>query len=238
MTGPAHVQTLVEQVYERILLEICEGTLAPNARLIQDELAAAYEVSRQPVQQALMLLRDRGFVADAPKRGVVVTPLDAEVLRDVYEVREVLDGLACRLAAQRASDRARAEGDVLIRQGQEAIASGSVARQITADIAFHRFIYACAGNASVEEAARPHWHFVRRIMGAVLRVERRISSDIWSEHAAILDAIVASDPDRAERLGRDHIARAAKKFAVHVQALQAQAGADQKRRSLAHRAAG
>ncbi|MDP4025257.1 GntR family transcriptional regulator [Methylobacterium sp. NEAU 140] len=238
MAGATPVQSLVEQVYERILAEICEGTLPPNTRLIQDELAAAYEVSRQPVQQALMLLRDRGFVADAPKRGVIVTPLDGHALRDVYEIREVLDGLACRLAAERAAGPAREAGAALIRQGREAIASGSYARQISADLAFHQFIYGLSGNASIEEAARPHWHYMRRIMGAVLRVEHHIPDDIWDEHAAILEAIVAGEPVRAETLGRAHIARAAKTFAVYVQALQDRADADQRRRSLARRAAG
>ncbi|MCJ2125883.1 GntR family transcriptional regulator [Methylobacterium sp. J-077] len=232
MAGGAPVLSLVEQVYERILSEICEGTLAPNARLIQDELAAAYEVSRQPVQQALMLLRERGFVADAPKRGVIVTPLDADVLRDVYETREVLDGLSCRLAAERGSDRAQAEGPALIARGREAISGGSVARQIAADLDFHQFIYAISGNRSVEEAARPHWHFMRRIMGAVLRVERDISSDIWNEHTTILDAIIAGEPAEAETLGRAHIARASKKFSGQLRALQEQTAARHKSRSL------
>lgn len=231
MTGAT--PSLVEQVYERILSEICEGIFEPNARLIQDELAAAYEVSRQPVQQALMLLRERGFVADAPKRGVVVTPLDVDVLRDVYETREVLDGLSSRLAAERARQRARAEGPALIAQGREAIASGSVSRQIAADITFHQFIYDISGNRSVEEAARPHWHFMRRIMGAVLRVEHDISNDIWSEHAAILDAVVAGDAVEAERLGRAHIARASRKFAGHLRALQERTEERQRSRSLA-----
>ncbi|MGH1574901.1 GntR family transcriptional regulator [Methylobacterium sp. P31] len=233
MTGATPAPSLVEQVYERILSEICEGILAPNARLIQDELAAAYEVSRQPVQQALMLLRERGFVADAPKRGVVVTPLDVDVLRDVYETREVLDGLSCRLAAERAGQRARAEGPALVDQGREAIASGSVSRQIAADIAFHQFIYEISGNRSAEEAARPHWHFMRRIMGAVLRVERDISKDIWNEHAAILDAIVAGDAEEAECLGRAHIARASRKFAGHLRTLQERTEERQRSRSLA-----
>lgn len=233
MAGGTPMPSLVEQVYERILSEICEGTLAPNARLIQDELAAAYEVSRQPVQQALMLLRERGFVADAPKRGVIVTPLDADVLRDVYETREVLDGLSCRLAAERAAERARTEGPALIARGREAVAGGSVSRQIAADLDFHQFVYAISGNRSVEEAARPHWHFMRRIMGAVLRVERDISRDIWNEHAVILDAIVAGEPYEAEALGRAHIARASKKFSGHLRALQERTEARHRSRSLA-----
>lgn len=217
-------QSLAEQVYERILDEICDGTLPPNSRLIQDELAEIYEVSRQPVQQAMILLRERGFVTDAPKRGVVVASLDVALMRSVYQVREVLDGLACRLAAERA-DRleAQEEGAALIAKGREAIAGGSIARQIAADLAFHEFVTALSGNPVIEEVGRPHLHHMRRIMGEVLRVDRAVPSDIWDEHAEILQAIVEKDPDRAEKLGRAHIDRASAKFVSRLQALQATA---------------
>ncbi len=129
--------------------------LPANTRLIQDELAEAYEVSRQPVQQAIMLLRDRGFVSDAPKRGVVVAELNVALMRSAYEVREVLDGLSCRLAAERAGEQAEARGRAIIARGREAIASGSIARQIAEDIAFHQFITELSGNAVIEEARAP-----------------------------------------------------------------------------------
>ena len=211
MTSVTFVPTLVGQVYDRILAEICDGTLPANTRLIQDDLAEAYEVSRQPVQQALVLLRDRGFVADAPKRGVVVAELDVEFLRSAYEIREVLDGLACRLAAER-SPRDALDGRAIILRGREAVASGSVARQISEDIAFHQFINALSKNGAIEEAARPYWHHMRRIMGEVLRVHEGIDEEVWDEHEAMLDAIIGRDADRVERLGRDHIRRASAKF--------------------------
>src|SRR6185503_11882684 len=70
----ANVQTqptLVEQVVNAIVSEIVDGDLPANSRLIQDELARAYSVSRQPVQQALLLLRDRGMVREAPGAGLL-----------------------------------------------------------------------------------------------------------------------------------------------------------------------
>jgi len=73
--------TLVEQVVNAIVSEIVDGELPSNARLIQDELARAYGVSRQPVQQALLLLRDRGLVREAPGRGLIVSPLDVDFVR-------------------------------------------------------------------------------------------------------------------------------------------------------------
>src|ERR1700759_2837865 len=112
--------TLVEQVVNAIVSEIIDGDLPANARLIQDELARAYGVSRQPVQQALLLLRDRGLVREAPGRGLIVSPLDVDFVRNLYEVRAMLDGLAARLAAERGSERAKHEGQVYLDAGREA----------------------------------------------------------------------------------------------------------------------
>ena len=209
---------LVEQVYEAILSEIAEGRLLPSTRLIQDELATAYGVSRQPVQQALLLLRDRGLVRDAPRRGLVVAPLDVEFVRNLYAVRAVLEGLAARMAAQHGSKRARAEGPSLLEDGRAAVGSGSVTKQISADMAFHSFLYEVSGNPLIGETTAPHWHYLRRVMGEVLRGGERMPSTIWDEHAAILNSVIAGDGDRAESLGRQHISRAAHIFVARLQA--------------------
>ncbi|MGH8058817.1 MAG: GntR family transcriptional regulator [Candidatus Entotheonellia bacterium] len=88
---------LTEQVYQRLLDAICDGELAPGARLTQEDLAAALNVSRQPVLQALRLLKRDGFVIDVGRRGLRVAPLEAQAIAHVYEVRAVLDGLAAPL---------------------------------------------------------------------------------------------------------------------------------------------
>ena len=109
--------TLVEQVVNAIVSEIVDGELPSNSRLIQDELARAYGVSRQPVQQALLLLRDRGLVREAPGRGLIVSPLDVDFVRNLYEIRAMLDGLAARQAAERGAERAKTEGQAFSRSG-------------------------------------------------------------------------------------------------------------------------
>src|SRR5918997_3922578 len=67
---------LTDQVYQRLLYAICDGELAPGARLTQEALAATLGVSRQPVLQALRLLKKDGFVSDAGRRGLRVTPFE------------------------------------------------------------------------------------------------------------------------------------------------------------------
>src|SRR5512133_2101717 len=142
-----HAQpTLVEQVVDAIVSEIVDGELPSNSRLIQDELARAYGVSRQPVQQALLLLRDRGLVREAPGRGLIVSPIDPDFVRKLYEVRAMLDGLAARLAAERGAERAKIEGLAYLDAGRATVASGSLNEQIEADMIFHDFINVLSEN--------------------------------------------------------------------------------------------
>ncbi|HXW31421.1 MAG TPA: GntR family transcriptional regulator [Xanthobacteraceae bacterium] len=201
--------TLVDQVVEAIVAEIADGTLASNARLIQDKLARAYGVSRQPVQQALLLLRNHGLVREAPGRGLIVSPLDVEFVRNLYQISTMLDGLAARMAAQSGAERARQEGKEQVARGLSAIESGSLSEQISADVQFHAFVCELSGNRLIGEMTRPHWPYLRRIMGEVLRGNEGMPRTVWDEHAAILDAIVDGDGDRAENLSREHVSRAA-----------------------------
>src|SRR5882672_6990707 len=118
--------TLIEQAYDAILAAICDGRLAPGARLNQDGLAARMGISRQPVGQALSILKAQNFVRDTGRRGMIVAPLEREFFRAAYELREALDSLAASLAAQRCTPRDVAEGRKLIAEGREAAKSGRV----------------------------------------------------------------------------------------------------------------
>jgi DNA-binding GntR family transcriptional regulator len=222
--------TLVEQVVNAIVSEIVDGQLPANSRLIQDELARAYGVSRQPVQQALLLLRDRGLVREAPGRGLIVSPLDVDFVRNLYEMRAMLDGLAARLAAERGAERARNEGPAYLDAGRAAVESGSLHDQIEADMHFHAFINELAGNPLIGETTAPHWPYLRRVMGEVLRDDAQMPRIILDEHVAILDAIIAGDAPRAEVLSRDHISRAAKIFVQRLQAQQEASEQESQRR--------
>lgn len=199
---------LVEQVYEAILLEVAEGKLPLGSRVIQEQLAADLGVSRQPVQQALLLLRNQGILRDAPGRGLIVAPMDLDYVQNLYEIRAVLEGFACRKAAELNADRARKDGPALIDAGREAVRSGSIGRMIAADVKFHEFVYELAGNPLISHATESHWIYMRRVMGEVLMRDER-PRDIWDQHARILDAIMAGDADTAEQQTRRHVLQAA-----------------------------
>lgn len=199
---------LVDQVYRSLLDAISEGTLAPGQRITQEDIAEQLAVSRQPVLQALRLLKKDGFVQDAPGRGLLVAPLDAGWTMNVYQVRGALDALAARLAAEQ-----RFQLDPkLIEQGRKAARGRNVKAMIDADAAFHDAIYAASGNPLIEQTAHQHWGHLRRVMGAVLQQSRQ-REPVWDEHEAIAEAIAAGDADSAARLMQDHAQQAAQNLA-------------------------
>lgn len=211
---------LVDQVYQALLGAIADGTLAPGARLTQEEIAQQLAVSRQPVLQALRLLKQDGLVLDAPGRGVQVAPLDAPGIAAVYQVRGALDALAARLAAQ----QGRALDPKLIERGRKAARGRNVQAMIEADAAFHNAVYAAAGNPLIPRSAHLHWAHIRRAMGAVLQASS-LRESVWDEHEAIARAIAAGDADLAERLMREHDERASQHMTRHLDAAMNGAGA-------------
>jgi DNA-binding GntR family transcriptional regulator len=203
---------LADRVYSAILDAICDGELAPGQRITQDELAARLDVSRQPVLQALRLLKTQGFVRDSQRRGVVVATLDPAFIAHLCELRSALDGMACHAAARRGQADAKLWGPKLIAEGRAAVRSGSVPDMIAADMRFHLFLHELSGNPLIAETAALHWQHIRRVMGGSLRRRYLEWRGIWDEHAAILDAVMRGDADAAERAARRH----AEAAAVHL----------------------
>ncbi len=202
---------LVDRVYRTLMDAISDGSLAPGERVTQEEIAQQLAVSRQPVLQALRLLKRDGFLRDAPGRGLQVAPLDAQRTRDLYQVRGALDALAARLAAQRRF----VIDPALLQAGRQATRGDSVAAMIEADMAFHQALYQAAGNPLIEESAQLHWHHLKRVMGAVLR-EMGQRDAVWDEHEAIAQAIAAGDADRAAGLIEEHSRHASSMLAERL----------------------
>ena len=204
---------LVEQAYQAIVDEICDGTLPAGTHLVQEQLARDLGVSRQPIQQVMTLLKADGLVENAPGRGLRVAGLDLERMWRHYDIRAVLDGLAARHAANRAGEtdavarELEERGSAIIDAGNRAVANEDVKRMVDHDAAFHGLLYEVSGNPLIASTVEAHWRHLRRVMGEVLR-RAGPPALIWQEHGDILDAAVAGDCDRAEQLAIRHIERA------------------------------
>jgi len=200
--------TMVEQAYRAILDAICDGTLEPGERLTQESVAQKLSVSRQPVGQALLLLKQQKFLVDAGRRGLMVAPLDRDFMRWIYELRLGIEPLAASLAAARATPAQLAHGDAVIAAGQRAVRSGSTAQLIDADMQFHMYLYETSGNQLFVDTMGQLWNHLRRAMREVLQ-HREYRRAIWTEHAHIQRAIAQRDGAAAAAMVRAHLAHAA-----------------------------
>lgn len=217
----ASTPKLVAQVHQALLSEIAQGSLLPGARIIQEQVAQELGVSRQPVQQALLLLHNQGVLTDAPGRGLIVAPLDLDYVRNIYDIRAVIEGLAFRRAAERGAALAGRLGPKLIERGRTAVAGGVIADMIAADLDFHGFIHDLARNALIAPMMQAQWTCTQRVMGEALQ-HAGPERDIWAQHETMLEAVIEGDGDQADELARQHIIDAG---AVVIERLQAARGA-------------
>jgi DNA-binding GntR family transcriptional regulator len=200
--------TIVEQVYRTILDAICDGRLAPGERLTQESVAEKLAVSRQPVGQALLLLKQQKFVSEAGRRGLMVAPLDRDFMRSIYELRLGIEPLAATLAARNATAADIGRGEALLASGKDAVRRNSVGELICADMQFHMYVYELSGNKLFVDLMAELWNHLRRAMREVLQ-HREYRKAIWVEHEQVLRAIATHDGAAAAALVRAHLEHAA-----------------------------
>lgn len=199
-----------KQVYVSIRDSICEGTLKAGTHLVQEDLAARLGVSRQPVQQALVLLKNDGLVLERGARGLYVAPIDAAETIHRYQIRLGLDQLAARLCALRAKRDAEfakdllSEGNRTLDAGNRAVARKQHREAVAKDVEFHSFLYDRSGNPMIAITAEPLWHYLRRVMITVLSYAER-GPLVWKQHREILETLAGGDAERAVDLVTDHV---------------------------------
>jgi DNA-binding GntR family transcriptional regulator len=212
---------LTEQVYARILEAITDRSLLPGQRITQNELAERLGVSRQPVSHALHLLHRQGLLAESGRRGFEVTQLDPLRIRQLYEVRGAIDGLAARLAAGRVkTDPAgRAQLEAALRAGRSIDRATPLARLIALDVDFHGAIYRLAGNPAIEEMIAPQWPHMRRSMATVL-AELDYRESAWAEHETIAAQILSGNAKAAESAALAHAQSAGRRTEERLKAIE------------------
>lgn len=207
MDSISPAKSLVERTYDAILDAICSGEILPGERLNQDEIAARLNVSRQPVNSAISILKANGFVSDTGRRGSVVTELAPAKLHEVYEFRMVIEPFAVGLAADRLPREANAEAKRILRLGQKALQNSDVQSLVQADADFHRLIYKWSGNHVIETSMHVNWHHIRRAMAGVLK-QRDLAELSWNAHEVIMNALLSGNTKDAKEAMEEHIREA------------------------------
>ncbi|MEQ3553280.1 GntR family transcriptional regulator [Pseudonocardia nematodicida] len=196
-----------EAVTDALREAILDGVLAPSTWLREDEIAATLEVSRTPVREALRRLADEGLAQKTAHHGTVVSPMSVEDVLALYVVRENLEGLAARLATLRNEPGLVVALREVQAQMEALIGSGDSAALSRHNITFHRLIREAAGNFYLERFLGQAEQAVRRLAPTTFSFPGRDATGC-AEHAEIIEAIAAGDPDAAEEAGKRHMRNA------------------------------
>lgn len=195
---------LVEEVTHVLRQRIYGGIYRPGELLRQVQLSEELNVSRTPLREALRLLQSEGLVVPEGARGVSVVRLEGPRLLNAFSLREMLDGLAARQAAERGAHRAEAELGSLVSQQRAAISPWQPAEYVRLNVEFHARIIELSGN----EFLRGQMSLVRMtstIFAPTVLISPERASLAIDEHRKVVDAIKNGRAAEAEALSRKHI---------------------------------
>lgn len=202
--GASHLP-LRHVVLAELRRRITEGHWNQGERLFEDQIASELDVSRNPVREALQALAGEGFVELEPRRGARVATMSAERAVELFEVREALEGLVARLAAERRSELQLAAMRDVVAAGAAAAESNDLGALPALNTQFHHGLCEAAGNHLLSDTIEHMGHVIEWVYAR--RIAARASRS-WDEHLDIVEAIAARDGEAARRLACAHIAAA------------------------------
>jgi len=208
MTNKTEVLTLAERVFEQIQTAVVKGDIAPGARISEQYLADRFGVSRGPLREAMRRLEARKLIKKIPHAGATVVDLSLEELIEIYQVRESLEALACKLAAQEMTEEEIAELKQVLQkhEQQNELQEGIGYYQKEGDLDFHyRIVQGSKNQVLIDLLCGDLYHLVR-----MYRYQFSTSSSrpkkAFLEHHRIIEAIESRDSEMAEILMKRHIA--------------------------------
>ena len=197
-------QSLQSAVTKSLREAILRGRFRPGERLTEPMLAQYFQVSRSPIREALRMLEVEGLVEGNPRRGARVRFVSDQEAAEVIELRAELERINAQNAAQRCDDELRTALQRVLEDGNNAAASGDGASLRAMNDRFH---------ATVAEGGRNRYlaDYIRTLREKTLwlfasaQADRMLES--WQEHAAIIEAILAGDPELSGLLAARHVKR-------------------------------
>ena len=201
---PVEHRQLKDSVYLKLRQEIVTATLPPGYVLREAELAARFGVSKTPLREAFVRLEKDGFVQIAPYRSAVVTGYSQQDLREIYEVRELLEGQCAREAAVSIATEDLAALNRIVRDSGAAFEAGDTGRLTALLDEFDVVLYTQSRNSRITAMLENIRDHVTRIGRLTVAIPGRMGTSV-REHEAIYEAIVQRDGPRAETLMRQHI---------------------------------
>ncbi|MGW0994449.1 GntR family transcriptional regulator [Streptomyces sp. NPDC002523] len=191
---------LRDQVCEGLRDRIISGVLRPGDRLIERDVAEEFGVSRVPVREAIRILLGEGFLEAPSPRRITVKQMARQDVENLFDIREALEVVAVRRAAERAdAAQLRALGR-LLEAARRATLSGRPDRVTKANAAFHQFIVDTAGNELLTSTLGSLEGRLRWLLHQIDDARH-----LWDEHRELYEAIAAADADAAAQCAYRHV---------------------------------
>jgi DNA-binding GntR family transcriptional regulator len=191
---------LSTKVYAALKEMIADYRFKPGARLNVEKISKELEVSRTPVWEAVRRLQQEGLLENIPYRGVFMVQMTLDKALELYQVREVLEGLAARLAAQYANEKTIDKMEALLKDQAKVIEKGDLVGYSQTDFEFHGLIHRSSRNAALQEMLGS----LKAKMQPITMEVRPLLPRLYEDHLEMIEAIRSKDPEKSEKLLRRH----------------------------------
>lgn len=198
---------LRELVFESLREAIIKGRLHPGERLMEIQLAEELGVSRTPVREAIRKLELEGLVLMIPRKGAYVSQISMKDIADVFEIRRALEGLAARLAAERATEEEVERLERALVKISEVAEAEDLTGAVALDTDFHEELMQASHNPRLSQLVSNLREQIQRFRLTSLSQPGRVKLAV-AEHRKIVDAIASHDAELAQNLAYEHIENA------------------------------
>jgi len=204
--GAQH-ENLDHKVYRQIKSMILEQKLKPGTKIYQEKLAEDLGISRTPLVNALKRLEQERLITALPRRGFYVRSFSREEMIRIFELREVLEGLAARRACGVISDEQVQRLRSFFKGIKLTDHARSVDRYAEEDRRFHHFLIEVGGDELMSSILETYSIIASSYLGGFRGGLVRSPHETFPEHLAIIEAIAKRNPEEAERAARLHLSR-------------------------------
>ncbi len=195
-----HKEMLRDKVYAVLLSWIFDGTLKPGEKIVESTLARRLNVSRVPVRESLWLLAQRGLVILKPHQGAFVTKLSARDIREIFEIRAILETRAAQVARASLNPAGVARLESALESLAIATRERSMQRFTAADIEFHKALWDLADNSHLTKILTD---ISTRFFGYELIRDVPLSPNfpfdaVWEQHRIMLQLVLLGTPEEID----------------------------------------
>lgn len=196
--------SLGSRVFHKIREGILSGKYAANEELKEKNIGDELGVSRTPVREALRQLELEGLVSIIPNKGAYVVGLSKKDIRDIYEMRSLLEGLCAKWAAVNVTKEQLNELEENIFLSEFHAGKQNWEQMVELDNRFHEILYLASGSKELKHILTDYHQYVQRVRKITLAEAKRVQEST-EEHKVIVEALKKHDPEKAEEAATIHI---------------------------------